>query len=300
MNLKSILALMKKQLFSKIYIYLQEIRINQWLKNIFVFVPLLFSKNLFDDKFFTSVQAFFCFSIASSILYVINDLFDISLDKNHPFKKNRPIASGSLSKPEAYLLILILAIMLFLLLNKMNFNFIVTIILFLTINILYSIWLKNVSILDIILISAGFMIRVISGALAIDVSISSWLILTTLFLSLFLAINKRIAELKISSDYTRKVLKFYSIEFLNQISAISTAGLIMSYSLYTVSDRTIAQFGTENLAFTVIFVVFGIFRYILISQKDARGENIIDTIIHDFPSILNMIFYISSVMIILY
>lgn len=291
---------MRKLLFSNIKNYLSLFRISQWFKNIFVFVPLVFSHNLFTEKFFISVKAFLAFSIASSISYIINDLFDYDLDKNHPVKKNRPITSGRVTKKGAVLSAVLLFAFLFILAWEMNSKFISVLGLYLLINFLYSTLLKNISILEILTIAFGFMLRIIGGAYVINVSLSSWLILTTLFLSLFLAINKRIAEINISGTTSRKVLEFYSREYLNQISSISTTGIIICYSLYTVSERTIKEFNTENLVFTTVFVVFGIFRYLLILNKENNGENIIETIFNDFPSILNIFLYIITILILIY
>lgn len=291
---------MKKPLFSKLKNFVSLIRISQWIKNLFVFVPLIFSKSFFSEKLILSVEAFFIFSIASSISYIINDIFDIETDKVHPKKKERPIASGKVSKLQAIFFIVLMFVFLLILLIPMNRNFIIAIVIYLAINFLYSAHLKKVSILDILLISSGFMLRVIAGALAIDVYISSWLILTTLFLSLFLAINKRIAEIKHVGMISRNVLNFYSHEYLNQISGISTAGIIICYSMYTLSERTIKEFNTENLVFTTFFVVFGIFRYMLLVQKSDKGENIIETILEDYPSTINILAYIITILIIIY
>lgn len=291
---------MKKPLFSKIKNFVSLIRISQWIKNLFVFVPLIFSKSFFSENLILSVEAFFIFSIASSISYIINDIFDIETDKLHPQKKERPIPSGEVSKLQAIFFIVLMLVFLIILLIPMNRNFTTAIVVYLIINFLYSVQLKKVSILDILLISFGFMLRVIAGALAIDVYISSWLILTTLFLSLFLAINKRIAEIKHVGMISRNVLNFYSNEYLNQISGISTAGIIICYSMYTLSERTIKEFNTENLVFTIFFVVFGIFRYMLLVQKSDKGENIIETIFEDYPSIINILAYIITILIIIY
>jgi len=160
--------------------------------------------------------------------------------------------------------------------------------------------LKQVVILDILFIAAGFMLRVIGGAYVINVSVSSWLILSTLFLSLFLAVIKRKTELLLLTDSSREVLSDYSIEFIKQITAISAAGIIICYSLYTVSDRTINEFGTENLVFTTIFVVFGVFRYMFISEKKFLGENIIEAIYRDYPSIINIMLYLITIYFIIY
>ncbi|PJA96855.1 MAG: decaprenyl-phosphate phosphoribosyltransferase [Ignavibacteriales bacterium CG_4_9_14_3_um_filter_34_10] len=292
---------MKKLLFSKIFDIISLLRITQWPKNIFVFVPLVFSKNLFDESQFNkSFLAFIVFSISSSLVYVINDLFDKKRDSNHPTKKHRPIASGRISNLFVITIIGILFLLLLFVQNYVTREFLIIISVYIGINIFYSMGLKQVVILDILFIAAGFMLRVIGGAYVINVSVSSWLILSTLFLSLFLAVIKRKTELLLLTDSSREVLSDYSIEFIKQITAISAAGIIICYSLYTVSDRTINEFGTENLVFTTIFVVFGVFRYMFISEKKFLGENIIEAIYRDYPSIINIMLYLITIYFIIY
>ena len=167
---------------------------------------------------------------------------------------------------------------------------------------MYTFFLKEIVIVDIICIASGFMLRVLGGALVINVYISSWLILTTLFLSLFLAIMKRKSEIALltNESNTRVVLKDYTLDFINQISSISAAGVIICYALYTVSERTIIIFGTENLVFTTIFFIFGVFRYMYIVYTQQRGENTIEIIIKDAPMIINGLLYGVSIIYFVY
>lgn len=147
------------------------------------------------------------------------------------------------------------------------------------------------------------MIRVITGAFIINVPISSWLILSTMFISLFLAIMKRRSELTLSSDRditTRKVLAQYSVNFVDQLGTIAAAGVIISYTLYTVSTRTVSVFGTENLIFTTPFVVFGIFRYMFLIYVDEKGENTSKILFADLPMILDILLFILTAVIIIY
>ncbi|GAB4127159.1 MAG: decaprenyl-phosphate phosphoribosyltransferase [Ignavibacteriales bacterium] len=292
---------MKKLLSFKLKDVIDLLRISQWLKNIFVFVPLVFSKNLFHfDLLSNTLFSFLFFSIASSIVYIINDIFDRKQDQNHPIKKFRPIASSRISLQNAILILFILVLMSLFLISSMTSEFLIIVGIYILINILYSLGVKQIVILDIIFIAAGFMLRVIGGAYSIHVTVSSWLILSTLFLSLFLAIIKRKAEILNLGSSTREVLNDYSLDFIKQITSITAAGIIICYSLYTVSERTINEFGTENLVFTTIFVVFGIFRYMYVSEKKFLGENIIDALSRDLASILNIIFYIITILLIIY
>lgn len=282
---------------------LKLLRPSNWVKNIFVFVPLVFSEHLFIYSSLIDVMfASIAFSLISSLVYIINDIADVERDRLHPVKKNRPIAAGDIAISRAIIISVILLVVLIPLAINFTLNFIIVIIGYFLLNVLYSFFLKQVVILDIMCIAAGFMLRVIGGAVVIDVYISKWLILTTLFLSLFLAIMKRKSEVELmtNSNSTRKVLKDYTVDFINQISAISAAGVIICYALYTVSERTITVFGTENLVFTSVFFIFGIFRYMFLVYTQNKGENTIEIVLKDVPMIINALLYIGTVLIIIY
>ena len=273
---------------------IQIIRPSQWTKNIFVFVPLIFSKNLTHKDFLIEVLlGFLCFSLASSLVYVINDLTDIEKDKLHKIKKNRPIASGKISKSQALIIIFVLSILTSVSFLYTSLDFNLVLIAYIALNILYSFVLKQIVIVDVLSVATGFMLRVIAGAVIIEVPLSSWLILTTLFLSLFLAVTKRRSEFIIyeNENNTRQVLKDYNLKLIDQFLAISAGGIIISYSLYSVAERTVNYFHTENLVFTTVFVIYGIFRYLFLIYKNNRGENSLELLIRDTPSIFNMILY---------
>ncbi len=289
--------------FSKIILYLKLIRLTNWLKNIFVFVPLVFSKHLLDlDYFLNALIAFITFSFASSLIYVFNDIVDIERDKLHPVKKNRPLASGLLRISDAKIILIILFLIIVSICAALLNKFVIVIFLYVIINIFYSLYLKNIVIIDVFCISTGFMLRVIGGALIINVYISSWLILTTLFLSLFLAIMKRRIEFvsyqKIEEQ--REVLNKYSLNFIDQMVSLTSSGVVISYAIYTVASRTVLEFGTEKLIYTTIFVVFGIFRYMYLAFKENKGENIIELLLTDKLMIFNLISYIIATLLIIY
>lgn len=281
-------------------------RIPQWIKNLFVFVPLIFSKHLFDTNYLvTSVLAFFAFCLTSSIVYVINDIVDAESDRLHPHKKDRPIAAGRISKSIAINSILGLFIILLLIMRDLfNFQFVAAIAAYLLLNIVYTFFFKNIVLLDIFSIAAGFMIRVFAGAFVINVDISSWLILTTMFISLFLAIMKRRSELNLAENHefiaTRKVLQFYSQNFTDQMATVASAGVIICYALYTVAERTVSIFHTDNLIYTTPFVVFGIFRYMFLVYMNKKGENTTEILITDPAMIINVLLYILTTTLIIY
>jgi 4-hydroxybenzoate polyprenyltransferase len=285
--------------------YLILLRVPQWIKNLFVFVPLIFSLHLFDyDYFKLTFTTFILFCFASSAIYVFNDIIDLDFDKQHPVKKNRPLAAGRISIKTAYNIFIILILLVLFFSYLFDVSVFTVLLFFFAINILYTIKLKHIVILDIFSIAAGFSIRVYAGAIAIDVPISSWLILSTIFISLFLAVMKRHSELKRfekdSDIKTRKVLQSYSLDFTKQMATVAASGLITCYALYTVAERTVKSFGTENLIYTTPFVVFGIFRFMYLEYINQKGENTTEIMLTDIPMILNLVFYLITSVIIIY
>ncbi len=285
--------------------YLKLIRIPQWIKNFFVFVPLIFSQHLFDARFFYLVLAgFFAFCFTTGAVYILNDIIDVEADRAHPVKKARPIASGKISKSSAIILAAVLLLAVVLSSGLFNLQFAVSLAAYFVLNILYSTVLKHMVLLDIFSIAAGFLIRVIAGALIINVEISSWLLLTTLFISLFLAVMKRQSELRIAVEedgkQTRKVLSQYSLEFTSQMATVAASGVIICYALYTVSSRTVSVFGTDKLIYTTPFVVFGIFRYMFLVYLNKKGENTTEIMITDLPMIFTALLYLITTTLIIY
>jgi len=285
--------------------YLKLVRVPQWIKNTFVFVPLLFSKHLFDEDYFlTALLAFVVFCLASSLIYVINDIIDIEADKAHPTKKKRPLPAGLISKQSAMLVTVGLAVLLIILLPQFNNEFIYFVIAFIVLNVLYSFWLKHIVILDIFSIATGFAIRVLAGAVVISVPISSWLILTTIFISLFLGVMKRHSELILVEESenvpSRKVLSQYSLNFADQMATVAAAGVVISYALYTVSERTVSAFGTENLIYTTPIVVYGIFRFMYLEYISNKGDNTTKIVFTDLQLIVTVLTYIITTVLIIY
>lgn len=284
--------------------FITLIRVKDWIKNSFVFVALLFSKHLLDVNYFLNVvEAFFIFSFASSFIYVVNDIFDVDFDRAHPIKKNRPVASGKIKIATAWVIAFVLLVIIIPFLMNTNPMFIKIVSAYVLLNIAYSVLFKKIVILDLLSIAAGFTLRVVGGAAAISVVVSNWLLLTTLFISLFLAVMKRRSEIGLmeeSNNSTRSVLQNYSLQFTDQIATISAAGVIICYSLYAVSDRTVNYFNTESFIFTTVFVVFGIFRYMFLVHIRKQGENTVELILNDYPMLINIILYIAAVVLLIY
>lgn len=285
--------------------YFRLLRPSQWLKNTFVFIPLVFSKNLFNlDLGFVALFAFISFCCASSTVYIINDIQDKEADALHPEKKKRPITSGEVRIPAAILTAFLLSVISVSIAVSISWMFSGIIGFYLALQLLYSYRLKHIVIVDVFTIAIGFMLRVFSGAAAINVVISHWLIITTMFLSLFLAVSKRQSELlmiqSLKLTSMRKVLAHYDSNFLNSALIISATGMALSYSLYTMSERTLTVFGTDYLIYSSIFVLFGIFRYLFLVQVNGEGENPAAILVKDPLTTINFIVWFCFCVFIIY
>jgi 4-hydroxybenzoate polyprenyltransferase len=288
-----------------VYNIVKLIRVRQWIKNFFCFAPILFAGQLLNSELFTkNVLAFFAFCAVSSCVYIINDIIDVEADRVHKKKRFRPIASGEISIKQAIIILIIISAITVLLSSLINLYFVITVAAYFLINLLYSVKVKHVVILDVFFISFGFMLRVIGGAVAIQVSLSSWMILTAIFISLFLAISKRRAELSQMEidnlDKQRKVLNFYGIEFTDQMNTIAATGTIICYALYTVSEKAVSTFHTDNLIYTTPFVIYGIFRYLYLIHKKNLGESPTQIVTKDIPIILTTFLWLVVSVFIIY
>ena len=260
---------------------IKAMRPKQWAKNVFLFAAIVFSLK-FDDP--TSIRqviiAFFAFSFVSSSGYILNDARDIEVDKLHPKKKFRPLASGAVPLSVAYTEMVLIFLLGMGLAYYVDIKLLaITFTYFLT-TMSYSLFFKNIVILDVMFIASGFLWRVIAGAIAIDVKISPWLITCTVFLALFLGFNKRRGELMALGDSgTRKNLKEYSFEMLQEYQAITTSGAIISYALYTV----LGPHNNPWLLVTLPYVLYGIFRYIYLINNKGEGDAPDETLLKDWP-----------------
>lgn len=257
---------------------LKLLRPYQWTKNGFVLVGLVFGHVYGDWGVVTRVlcaAAGFC--LVSSCVYVMNDLFDVEADRAHPAKRNRPLASGSVSVPVAVVLGVLCGVVGLVLGAAASVAVAGIMSAYLALNVAYSAGLKNVVILDVFIIAAGFMLRIYAGTWGVGIAPSHWLLLCGLMLTVFLGFAKRRAELMTGPGHgqgeTRAVLQHYSPALLDTMIAVCAAGVIVSYSLYTVSADTIALHHTENLIFTVPLVAYGVFRYIYRLHRRGAGED---------------------------
>lgn len=263
--------------------YLKLIRIKHYLKNLLVFAPLLFSGNLFEsNNLINTILAFIAFSFIASVVYVINDIRDVEKDRLHPIKKNRPIASGAVSKTEG----IVLAVILFIISVSINV-FISTsplsyVILlgYLFMNIAYSFGLKNIPIIDILILSIGFLLRVFYGAVILNINVSNWLYLTILAISFYLGLGKRRNEIDRSKD-SRKVLEQYNRAFLDKNMYMCLSLTIMFYSLWCVDPINTSRFsGINYLLITVPLVILICMKYSLDIEGDSFGDPV-DVVLSD-------------------
>ena len=264
----------------------------QWVKNVIIFIPLIFAKKLFElDAFVLSSIAFVSFILASSIIYIFNDICDLEKDKKHPIKKNRPLANNSLKKKNAYLLIILLLGLLLLVLLKSNISILGIIIIFFILNIFYSLYFKNVIIIDLIMVSLSYVLRVLAGSIIINVALSAWLLICVFSTSLFLISFKRLAEIKISGFKSRPILKKYNNEILLKIIDVSAICSIIFYSLYTV-------FVNPNLIYTVPLIFLGFFRYYyLYYTTKTFEESPVKIIFSDKPILVLLILWLIIVLV---
>jgi 4-hydroxybenzoate polyprenyltransferase len=291
-------------MFSKVKSILISMRPKQWFKNFFLFVGLVFSKNLFQAGLFIKVsEGFILFCLVASSIYIFNDIHDRESDRKHPEKCQRPLSKGTLRVSEAYMVSTLLSAIAFVFAFMMDRTFFVILLAYLILNLAYSLKVKQIVILDIMFIASGYVLRIFAGTTLAGVISSDWLVICIITLSLFLGLSKRRNELVLMGEnagHQRKVLKEYNIYFLDQMISIVTACTIMSYILYTVSAETVDRFGTKNLVLTIPFVLFGIFRYFYLIYLKKMIDNPVDLVLKDFPFLLNILLWFIAVMIIIY
>ena len=253
------------------------LRPRQWTKNLILFAPLVFSLHLLDaDLLLRAVAGFGLFCLAGGAVYLFNDVVDRERDRLHPVKRERPVASGALPAGVAAGVSGGLAVAVLAAAFTLDRTFGLLVAAYLLNNLLYSFLLKHMVIIDVGSIALGFVLRVLAGSAAIAVEASPWLIMCTILLASFLGFAKRRHELKLlagAKGTHRSVLNDYSETLLDQMILISGASTVMSYALYTVSEKAHSSFGTTNLIYTVPFVLYGLFRYLyLIHMRDSGGD----------------------------
>ncbi|UCG60414.1 MAG: decaprenyl-phosphate phosphoribosyltransferase [Candidatus Zixiibacteriota bacterium] len=279
-------------------------RPTQWLKNGILLAPLIFAGELTDTtKLATALEATILFCLLSSAVYVFNDIIDREKDKLHPLKKGRPIASGQVSAAQAAIFILILMIVGLAFAWNINAQFFSITAVFLILNLLYTVWLKHIVIVDSMAVAVSFVLRAYAGAFAIAVPASKWMLINTLLLALFLAFGKRRHELVFLEETAtahRKALMSYSPYLLDQLIGVVTPAVVVMYMLYSFSTEVSHKLGTENLFLTIPFVVYGIFRYLYLIHKEEKGGSPTRVLISDLPILLTVVLWLLTAVIVLY
>ncbi len=281
-----------------------SLRPHQWTKNLVIFAPLIFAKELNDpEKLLLSFAAFLNFCFLSSGVYLINDVLDYEKDRHHPEKKARPVAAGRVRLSTALSMGIFLYIASLTAAYFLSIDFLKIAILYTLVSLGYNFYFKKVAILDVMAISIGFVLRAIAGSEVIQVTSSFWLLLCTFLLALFLALSKRRHELVFLSDSAvkhRANLAEYSPYLLDQMIGVVTASCVLAYTLYTVSDETVAKFHTNKLSWTIPFVYFGIFRYLYLIHQKNEGGKPSRHLYSDKPLLVSIVLWIAACVVIIY
>lgn len=281
-----------------------SLRPAQWIKNLFIFLPLIFGRKLFvyPDNLKT-LFAFFIFCMAASVVYLINDIIDIDKDKIHPIKQLRPIASAKVSISIARFMALALGLTSVSLSFILNLYFGVVVLVYLAGNILYSMVLKNAVIIDVFCLAAFFYLRIKAGGVVATVDLSHWIIFMVILLSLFLGLNKRRQELMLLKDKSvshRSVLTRYTPYFIDQMTSVITASIVVVYMLYTVDARTIREFGNDHLMYSIPFVYYGIFRYLYLIHRIRKGNDPTRILLSDRMMQINIALWVITCIAVIY
>lgn len=261
------------------------IRTKQWVKNGFLFLPLFFDLRLDNwPCLLQTLLAFVAFSMFASSIYIINDYRDIPKDRLHPTKRNRPLASGAISKPRALLIMAGLLTLGLFICWFLPLQFLWIVLAYVLLNVFYSFGLKNIPILDVALVSAGFVLRVFAGAAVCSIPVSVWIVTLTYLLALFIALAKRRDDVLLynqSGQKMRKAVEGYNLEFLNTAISIMAGVIIVAYLMYTISETVVQRLGAEGLYFSTLFVILGLLRYLQITMVEENSGSPTDLLYRD-------------------
>ena len=280
-----------------------SLRPRQWIKNLFVFAGLIFSHKLFTRDTGLALMAFVVFCALSGAVYLVNDVADRERDRAHPRKRLRPIASGELSPGLAVSAAILLTLASLALATFLGRPFLLTAVAYVLLLMSYSVVLKHLVIVDVLTVAAGFVLRAVAGALAVDVDISGWLLICSIVIALFLALGKRRHEyltLDAEAARHRPILAEYSAPLLDQMIAVATASTVTAYALYTMSPETVAKFGTRLLPATLPFVLYGVFRYLYLLYRRQLGGNPSELFLNDRALMVNAVLWAVAVVAIIY
>ena len=280
------------------------LRLHHWIKNLFLFIPIFFAGEFFNyEKLLQTSIGFLAFGFAASAIYILNDIQDIEEDRVHPRKSTRPLASGEVTISTGYVLMVIMAITGVSIAYFVSFNFTIILAIYVVMNIGYSLGLKNKSIVDIMILAAGFELRVIAGGVAADIPITQWLLIMFFLLALFLAIAKRREDVRLKEKggfVTRKSTTGYNLEFLNSSLIFSSSIIVVAYIMYCLTSKVAIALNSTYLVGTTIFVIAGLMRYMQIALVENNAGSPTKIIYTDKFVIITIIAWMISFFIILY
>lgn len=290
-------------MIKQLHYLLKTMRLRQWPKNVFVYAGLVFDGQLIAlDSLVIVSYAFILFCLASSLIYIINDLTDIDADRLHPKKKHRPLASGKLSQKTAIISAIFLSLIIFPAAYLLNINFGLVLTGYFLLMLAYSLRLKRVPLIDVMIIASGFVLRVAAGVVVITTEqFSPWLFVTTTFLALFIALGKRRAEiylLETAAGSHRQVLSGYSLDFLDQLLTVLLSATLVTYCFYTFSSPVTP--GNHIMMLTIPFVIYGLFRYLYLIHMDHVGGAPEEIVLKDRPMQITILLWGLTVIAILY
>ena len=282
--------------------YLKLMRVHHYIKNLLVFAALACSGQLFHlEKLAAGIAGFLAFSMVSSVVYIINDIRDVEKDRKHPTKCKRPIAAGTISTSRAWGLAIVL-LLIAVVCNWRVFHVTSTLLLalYLVLNLAYSFGLKNVPIVDVTILVAGFLIRILYGAFVTEITISNWLYLTVIALAFYFALGKRRNELKqIGDGETRQVLKAYPVNFLDKNMGMCLTLANVFYALWSMDEKTMSFYNNEYLIFTVPIVLLITMKYSLDIEGESDGDPV-EVLLHDKVLLTLCVLYLAVMFVILY
>lgn len=283
---------------------LRLLRIKQWVKNLFLFIPLFFAGQLFNlSALLDLLYGFLAFSLVASGVYILNDYNDIENDRIHPVKRERPLASGEIGLRLAFSLLAVMLLAGFGLAWFVDRSFFFILAAYFALNLAYSFGLKQVALLDIFIIALGFLLRVVAGGVLANVPLSQWLFIMVFLLALFLALAKRRDDLCLfleSGQQMRKSVEHYNLEFLGSCLTLISAIIIMSYIMYTVSPDVQERLGSEHLYVTAVFVIAGMMRYLQITMVEKKSGSPTEILLKDNFIRLSVLGWIIAFYVILY
>lgn len=286
---------------------LQLIRPKQWVKNVFVLLPMFFGGSLLvGQNILAATITFLSFSFAASSIYCFNDLIDVEADRRHPVKCKRPVASGAVSIQQAYVLMGVMILMSMLVLLMMPFQMLqvgAIILFYWLLNLAYCARLKEYAIVDVCIVAFGFVLRLLAGGMATETPLSRWIVLMTFLLTLFLSFAKRrddVVRMNQTGEAPRKNTSRYNLTFINQVITFTASVTLVCYIMYTVSPEVIARFGTDQLYLTSVFVLLGLLRYIQLTVVDEQSGDPTKLLLRDRMMQAIVVFWLAAFIVIIY